>query len=312
MRAAHVATAALFAFSLTLTRASSAFVPSPVGGHPGEADVGVRATLERGKVEPSSNEASFQAATWEVYQLGGGYTFEPVGPLLDLRASLDVSYFRSVAEVNDPARGAVAPASCRGVSLDADRCEFHPANDGFFFTPRLAFNVVHNATLAFGFYAQGTIPVGIDETRFVLPRLDYVAGGVTFGAHVTDWLGVESNTYVGSGALDGAKQNGAVAQTLLVAFEAKKWILPWGAGIKVGTYFEGDLRDRFDERYEAAYTAAYPSRSERIRAMKFGIPFVAYARVTERAAVELGYVQKLFGYDAVATKTFYAGMRVVF
>jgi hypothetical protein len=46
--------------------------------------------------------------------------------------------------------------------------------------------------------------------------------------------------------------------------------------------------------------------------MKFGVAALPYIGVTERAALELGYVQKLFGYDAPATQLFYAGARAAF
>jgi len=294
------------------SRLASAFVQTPVGGHAGEVDVSLRATFERGKTEPHSDAASYRPANWQVYQIGAGYTPGDVGFLRDLHLSLDLSYFSSPAEVNDPARGAVPEANCLGTSLDASRCQFYPADDGFFVTPRLAFNAIHRGDTAFGFFLQSTIPFGIDRHRFVLPRLDYIAGGISFGTHLETWLSFESSGYVGSGQFSADAENSVVATSTLIGLEARRWLLPWRVGIKSGPYFEGDLRRRFDERYDAAYTPGYPQKRERIQAMRFAIAFLPYVQITEHAALELGYVQKFFGYDAVATYSLYAGVRAAF
>jgi hypothetical protein len=52
---------------------ADALIPIPVGGHPQELDVYLRATLERGLVEPNENPASFQKARWEMLTIGAGY-----------------------------------------------------------------------------------------------------------------------------------------------------------------------------------------------------------------------------------------------
>ncbi len=292
-------------------RDARAFVPSPVGGHPGEVDASARVTLERGKVEPNENPDSKQSARWTVLQVGAGYTLGKVGPLEDVRFGLDAAYFSSPAEVNDLTLGPPVPASkCAGTVVGEGLCQFHIANNGFLLTPRLSANFLHDARLSFGAYLQGTAPFDVNLRGFVVPRIDVVAGGLTFGAHLTDWASLETNTYVGAGVP--GKQNGAVAQTVLFGVEAKRWLLRWPAGVKVGPYFEGDLTERFDERYDAAYTAGFPDRHDRIRALKFAVAFLAYARVTDHFAVELGYVQKLFGYDPPATQTYYAGVRAAF
>lgn len=72
------------------------------------------------------------------------------------------------------------------------------------------------------------------------------------------------------------------------------------------------LSERTDPAYDQAYTAGYPERSDRIRMMRFGVLLAPYFQVTEKLAVELSYVQKIFGYDTPATQFYNAGLRAVF
>ena len=160
---------------------------------------------------------------------------------------------------------------------------------------------------------RAAIPISVDLERFVLTRIDCVGGGTQLGVHVTDWFGATARLYWGSGAF--GKQNGAVAVvavTNLYVLEAKRWILPWKAGVAVSPYFEGDMTKRSDEAYDAAYTIGYPDTRDRIPSMRFGTAILPYAAVIEHAAVEHGYVQKLFGYDVPAMQLWYAGARATF
>jgi hypothetical protein len=153
----------------------------------------------------------------------------------------------------------------------------------------------------------------VDLRKFSLPRVDALAFGAQLGLHLTSWLGFESRTFVGLGARSGdARQNGAISSTDLLVFEARRWLLPWRAGVKLGVFFEGDLTERFDEAYDAAYTAGYPRRRDRIRSLRFATVVLPYVTVTDHLAFEGGYVQKQFGYDPEATVFLYAGVRAAF
>jgi hypothetical protein len=46
------------------------------------------------------------------------------------------------------------------------------------------------------------------------------------------------------GTRERSTQNPAVAVTSLFALEARRWLLPWKAGVLFGPYFEGDLGER--------------------------------------------------------------------
>lgn len=291
---------------------AAALIPVPVGGRAGDVDVTARVTLERGKVEPNENPASWQKANWELYTVGGGYTYGDAGPLRDLAFRLETTWFTAPAERSDPSRGPVPAARCATGRIPAvDQCVFHSADSGLYFTPSVSFNAIHKGAFSFGFFVLGNIPIGIGYRRFVVPRTDLVAGGFQTGTRLAPSFTFEARVYAGSGGtLGGGKQNGTIAITNLLGYEAATWLLPWKAGVKGGTYFDGDLfGERADAAYDAAYTAGYPDRSDRIRMMRFGVLVAPYAQITERAALELSFVQKVFGYDTPATKFISIGVR---
>src|SRR5262249_60215456 len=123
--------------------------------------------------------------------------------------------------------------------------------------------------------------------------------------------GYTSGLCWGSGAA-AAEPNGAVPRTNLLSFEAPRWILPWKAGLNIGPYFEGDFTRRFAARYDAAFTTGYPAVRDRVQAMRFALASLPYFLVTDRVALEFGYVQKFFGYDPPATQLFTFAVRSSF
>jgi hypothetical protein len=46
--------------------------------------------------------------------------------------------------------------------------------------------------------------------------------------------------------------------------------------------------------------------------MRLSVAVLPYFWITNHAAIELGYVQQLFGYDAPATQFWSAGVRAIF
>ncbi len=299
------------------TESAEAFVSVPVGGHPGELDAFVRVGYEFGLIEPTENKASWQKAKWLLYQFGSGYTIGTVGPFQDFFVRLDHTLYDVPAETSadedrvDPELP--GPARCIARQLPGGVCEFHPSDRGWLITPSIGANLIHEATHSFGLFLQGTIPIGVQHGKWVLPRVDYVAGGTQTGVHLTSWFGFSNRIYVGSGDFGGDEgQNAAVAITTLLHFDSPRFadrVLKMG--IATGPYFEGDLTQRVDEAYDAAYTPGYEDGvRDRIRAMKFALAVAPYVQITDHFAVELGYVHKFFGYDAVATMFFFGGIRV--
>ncbi|MEI9953602.1 MAG: hypothetical protein WDO74_32625 [Pseudomonadota bacterium] len=313
---------------------ASAFVTMPVGGHAGELDVEARVTAERGTSEPNENTASIvKARGFYEAKLGVGYTFGTVGPLQLLSFRLEGTWFRSPEEKNDPSRwivgspgsGSAAPGAgeCRAGAryLGNGVCQFYPADRGALLSGSASFAAIHEAGFALSFFVRGTVPIDMDLKKFEASRLDYFAGGSTVGLELRAWLGYESSIFFGSGTFPfGKQQNPVVAVTNLFHVHAERWIFPWRAGIKFGPYVEGDLRQRFDERYDAAYSpvslpqpgAVAAQQNDRVRQIRFATALLPYFLVTPRLAVEAGYIQKFFGYDARATYAVYLGLRGLF
>ncbi|MCA9594561.1 MAG: hypothetical protein KC776_14655 [Myxococcales bacterium] len=313
------------------TTAAHAFVSTPVGGRPGELDVNAQVTTERGKIEPNENQASFtKSKDWYEYKLGVGYTWGDVGPLQFFSTRLEATYYRTPAHTNDPDKWQIGPAGSSALGtigpectagakyLGGGVCEFYPKDDGTLVSATVSAALVHDADYAFGLYLKGTVPFGMNKEKFANPRLDYFAAGWQGGVELTNWFGYEANFYFGLGTRPfGTEQNGAVALTNLLHFHARQWLLPWKAGIKLGPYMEGDLHERFDERFDRAYSpqvlpqpGATPTQyRDRIRAARFALAVLPYFLVTEHLSVELGYVQKFFGYDARATQAYFVGLR---
>lgn len=301
--------------ALTAVRAD-ALIPIPVGGHPRELDVFARVTLERGLVEPNENQASWQRAQWQMFTVGGGYGFGDVGFLQDVSVRAEYTGYSSPEEVNDLSRGAVSAAACRGIVVGPGLCQFHPSDKGSFITPSVAASLVHTATTSFGVFIVANIPLGVDYSKFVLPRIDYVGGGLRAGIEATPWFAFETSFYVGSGSTGTvATQNGTFAATQLLHFRtARLGTSPFfRLGVKVGPYVDGDLfGERTDPAYDQAYTAGYPERTDRIRMFRFAASVLPYVQMSDKLSLELGYLQKLFGYDTPATQLYTATLRYVF
>jgi hypothetical protein len=309
---------------------AAAFVANPVGGRPGQLDVNLQATAERGKIEPNDNQASWvPARDYYEYKLGVGYTWGHYGPLQFFSTRLEATYYTSPAEKNDPQAwfidAAVTPEADNPECTSGARhlgdgvCEFHPEDQGTLVTGTVSFAVVHDASFALGLYLKATVPIGMDLDKFANPRLDYFAGGTQLGVELTNWLSYESTLFLGSGTRPfGTQQHGALAMSNLFHAYARSWLLPWKAGIKLGPYVEGDIHERYDERYDRAYSpiqlpqpgATEPvQHRDRIRAARFAVAALPYFLVTEQISVELGYIQKFFGYDARATQAWFIGVR---
>jgi hypothetical protein len=263
------------------------------------------------------------------YKLGAGYTWGHYGPLQFFSTRLEATYYTSAAEKNDPEAWFIdAPVTavpdnpeCTAGArhLGDGVCEFYPEDQGTLVTGSVSFAVVHDASFALGLYLRATVPIGMDLDKFANPRLDYIAGGTQLGVELTSWLSYESILFLGSGTRPfGSQQNGALALNNLFHAHTRRWLLPWKAGIKLGPYVEGDIHERYDERYDRAYSpvqlpqpgAAEPvQHRDRIRAARFAVATLPYFLVTENLSVELGYIQKFFGYDARATQAWFVGVR---
>ena len=81
----------------------------------------------------------------------------------------------------------------------------------------VATSLVHTGSFAFGVFLVGNVPMGVDYSKFVLPRIDLVGGGFRTGTELSKYVATENSFYVGSGSWGrGGKQNGTFAATQLI------------------------------------------------------------------------------------------------
>lgn len=303
---------------LGLCSHARALITTPVGGTPGSIDVNAGATLERGKVEPNDDQDSFQSASWEMYTLGAGYSVGDAGGLKDLFFRVEYSYYTAPAEI---VTAPLAPGARCPVMRQAG-CEIHPADDGHLVMPQLGFNLIHEPNHSLGVYVKATLPIGINQDKFVVPRLDLIGGGLIWGNRYAPWFFVQTGFFIGSGPTSGA-QNATIAVFHYFGFEGKRWLPTGDVGLRIGPYFDGDLSERFDDAYDDAFFAGVPVAAgsapaapgdtrDRVRMMRFGVSLAAYAQVARSIAIEAGYTQKIFGYDTPATQFFTLGARAAF
>ena len=314
--------AAVLLASAALTHSSTtdAFVAISVGGHEGEIDTNAHFIGEFGTVEPTERPTTFHPANIKILNLGAGYTVGNVGPLQDLYLRVEGAYYTAGAEViSNPDDDLLKDGGAIGLTPGKPVTVFEQDTGGYV-TATLAANLIHEARFSFGLFVQGTIPVEVDFEKFSNVHLHYVGGGATVGVFLTDptklvRLGYASRIFVGSGMYqDGGQHNAAVALTNLFALEFSRWVLPWRMGLLAGPYFEGDLNEHVNDGYHDLYRSIDPDlvAGDRVRAMRFAVAVLPYIRITNHAALEFGYVQKLFGYDARATQFWSGGVRTTF
>ncbi len=292
------------ALAAALAGPAHGFVGGTAGGNPGDLNLDAKVILERGLIEPNENQDSWQGADWNQYQLGASYTLGAIGPLLDLYVSLSGTFYTSPAEVNE--RTQVAAADCLGEVTGPGQCEFYSDDNGALVRAAVGFNFIHTARYALGVSLQGTAPIGVDLDKFANPRVDYLAGSLQLGVQLTDWLSYETNIYVGSGPF--GPQNAQLAYTQLFGFRWQR--AGYQFGVRVGPYVDADVTERFDDRYDAAYTAGAPEVRDRIRMARFGSLFIPHVTIGDRVTARVTYLQKFFGYDAPATRYIEFGLSV--
>ena len=314
-----VATLCAAAALLTVIDAE-AFVASSVGGHEGEIDMNATFIGEFGKVEPTERPTTWQKANIKILNFGAGYTIGKLGPLEDFYVRVEGAYYNAAAEVIDnPDDDLLKDGGAIGLT-PGQPVEVYGADRGGYVTATIAANLVHETRFSFGLFLQGTVPIDVNFQKFSNVHLHYVGGGATIGVFITEptklvRLAYASRTFVGSGAYkDGYQHNASVAMTNLFVVEFARWALPWRMGVMAGPYFEGDLNEHVNRGYNDLYRKLDPDlvNGDRVRAMRFAIAVLPYFRITNNAALELGYVQKLFGYDPPATQFWTGGVRATF
>jgi hypothetical protein len=288
---------------------ASAFNHAAIGGQDeGEIDINANFIGQFGNVEPTERPTTFQDADIKIFNVGAGYTIGEVGPFSQFYVRVDGAYFIAGEEsITDPGD------ELYGTKMFGE-------DRGGYVTATVSTNFIHEPRYTFGAYLQGTVPIDVSFQKFSSVRLHWIAGGTTVGVFLTDptklvRLAFSNRLFVGSGAYDGDYQhNASAAMTNLFSLEFARWLLPWRMGISVGPYFAADVNEHVNRVYHDAYARLSPDlvEGDRIRSMQLAVAVLPYFEITDHAALELGYVQRLFGYDLPATQYWNAGIRVSF
>jgi hypothetical protein len=273
----------------------AALWPSPalaLVASPGEVSEGryraeIKAIRERGKVEPTENPASFQRAAIDIYRLSlsRGLKSPDFGQNHFLR--LDYQRFTSGRE---EALGQLFYEADRGQSLSLTY-GFHP---------------VRELSHSLGIYASVSPLISFNKGKFSVPRVDLFALGVQSGLELSNSILLETLLHFGSGIPGSQNSYLAFTQTLGLRLQP---LLGVNAIVRAGPYAEFDLRERTDSTYQNAFPS---TQSGRILAAKVGISASTELKLSSSTFANLGYIQKLAGYDAPATNAAFASVGALF
>ena len=269
----------LLFFCLLMPATSFALVTSPVPLGTNDTLVEVKTIRERGKIEPNENQASFQPAKIDIYQLSVTRGLENIFSFgQDHFFKIDYRYFISGKE------------------------QFYAEDKGQSLTATYGLNFVHTPGYSAGLYFGVSPLTQFNKDKFSVPRVDLYHFGLTSGSEINSNWFLANSLHFGSGIP--GKQNSYASLTNFLGYKAQNLI------VKFGPYLEFDLNERTDRNYDAAYSA--PGRSDRIKAAKFGVlGFVDFA-ISADSFINVGYVQKQSGYDAPATNALVLGFSTKF
>lgn len=268
----------LLAFSISFVSIESmALVSSPVSAGNGLWNVELRSTLERGKIEPNENKASYQPAEIDVHQISITKGLENISYGSDHFARIDLKYLKSGEE------------RVQGQT-------FYESDNGTVATLSYGFNFAHEPNYTSGFYLSLSPITSFNKEKFSVPRVDLWSVGFRTSAELSDKVYIEDSIHYGAGIP--RKQNSYLAFTHLFAFRLNTIVrLPFT--LKWGPYAELDTSERTDHQYDTAFSP--PGTSDRIRSMKVGVISSVEFALSKQSYSTITYVQKLGGYDAPAT-----------
>ncbi len=262
--------------SLLFLSPAQALISSQEQGNEGDWKVELRTTLERGKVEPTENTGSFQKAKINIHDFSAAHFF---------RAGFGSRHFaklqvRSFTSGREEAAGQL----------------FHEKDTGIALTLTYGFDLVHELRYSLGIYGSLTPFADFNRSKFSQPRVDLANLGFQLGVGLTDSLHLENLLHFGLGYPKQQNSYLALSQALGWKMESSLHI---PATLKFGPYLEMDLQERYDDKYDAAFSPA--GRPDRIRSAKFGLLGSLDLGLGNYWYTGLTYVQKIGGYDAPAT-----------
>lgn len=267
----------MIAFLLLAAVPASALVTGPSALKPGGFQLSLNGVLEGGKIEPHTDRASYQKARVETQSLSLAYGLGELPGFADVAVKIEAGRFSSGRE---EARGTVF--------YEADRGGF----TGFEFNGAF----VHEADRRLALVLRANPWIRMNAAKFSNSRLDDFGIGLDGSVGYTSRLFQRTFVYRGSGH---GGQNPWLAVRTDLGYRLDDFV---GRALTVsyGFFLESDLKDRFDERYDAVFSD--PGERDRIRAMKYGNVMSAAVALGAGVSASLSYLEKQGGYDARATR----------
>lgn len=244
----------------------------------GQSKISLEAQTESGKIEPNENKASYQDADIKINRLKYSYG---IGDFLNLSAfniNIEYSQFKSKEERV-------------GATL------FYPSDSGSYLSLGFSADLVHDADRLLGFYINATPTSSYNEKKFSNPRIDKFSFGLNSFFNLSESVFQKNLIHYGSG--DAQDQNSYIAVDTGFGFRLNK-LVNFPLVLSSSLFLESDLKDRFDNSYDTAFSPA--GTTDRIRAFKYGTLLGVSADVTKEISITFDYLQKLGGYDARSTQ----------
>lgn len=267
-------------FVLVFSSAAYAFVSGPSSLNAGENSLTAGTQVERGKVEPNENRASYQDAKIDVYKLRYARGFDNILGFSSSSIFLEYGQFTSAEE-------RVASTL------------FYEKDKGSYATLGFSADILHEIDRQFGFYVQLSPLRDYNKKKFSNPRLDLYSFGLTSAFNISDNFFHKNLIHFGSG--DGSDQNSYLAIDSGFGYRLNQYI---GIPVTLTTslFIEADTSQRKDASYDASFSPA--GTEDRIRAFKYGTVIGADISLSQKTSLNFNYLQKLGGYDARATQVY--------
>ena len=273
------------AFLLLFSQPSFAYIAGSVSAPPGRMDFSFRTEIMRGLAGPLnlSESKQTQKPSVNIYEASTSYNFGEFDFLQDVTLRLTNQHFTSVEEIYQ-------------------NRTVYEKDEGDILTLEAGANFVHEVDRTFGFFIRSSLPISMNIQKFSNPKIDLFGIGLQGGVKYTQTLGNEFLIYYGNGFRKNSdSQNSSLTVMTPIVLNTSAWIFSQGAALKIGPFFDGDLRDRSDSAYG----------TESVRSFRLGFAILPSVRVTPSFGVEGGYIQKLSGTYFRATKDAFLGVRFV-
>ncbi|MBI4955082.1 MAG: hypothetical protein HY908_23875 [Myxococcales bacterium] len=255
-------------------------------------DWGTELTVGYGDFEAASATGATGSAAVRELGLGAGYCLGDVGPVSQLYLRLEGGYVSAAEETLE--------------ATPIGTYTFHAADRAGLVRAHASARLLDQADHHFGVWLAATAPLDLDVAKLSHARLHYAAGGVELGVALAPAVGWRAGLEVGSGAYrKGAQQNPMLGARTALELTTPEWLVPWQSGLALGLRFEADLVGHVDRQY----AAAWGDELARVQGLGAWLELRPYFRLTDHAAVELGYAHRLAGRNASHTRELSVAVR---